>query len=123
MRGCIVRKIATFGLAAAATLGALATTTAPAAAATVRNQTVTPATTEAWNTVTGDAYRCVITADYGWRWEGYCNVYSGRLRTITYCADGSHSTGLWIGARPEAWAVWGNCPGSRWTRVVFQWHS
>nr|BFD94473.1 hypothetical protein KitaXyl93_58330 [Kitasatospora sp. Xyl93] len=123
MRGRIARKIATFGLAATAALGALGTSTLPAAAATAPSRTVDPGAAEDWNTIAADAYRCVITANYGWRWEGRCNVYSGWLRTITYCADGSHSTGLWIGARPEAWAVWGNCPGSRWTRVVFQWHS
>ncbi|MFE4394095.1 MULTISPECIES: hypothetical protein [Streptomycetaceae] len=123
MRGCIARKIVTFGLAATAALGVLGTTALPAAAATVRTQAITPETDTDWNTVETATYRCVITADYGWRWEGTCNVYSGRLRTITYCADGSSSTGLWIGARPQAWAVWGNCPGSSWTRIVFQWHS
>ncbi|MFJ6772234.1 hypothetical protein ACIQOV_14925 [Kitasatospora sp. NPDC091257] len=123
MRGCIARKIATFGLAATAALGALGATALPAAAATTGTRSVTPGAAEAWNTITSEAYHCVITGNYGWRWEGYCNVYSGRLRTITYCADGSHTTGLWIGARPEAWAVWGKCPGSTWTRIVFQWHS
>ncbi|MFJ7905762.1 hypothetical protein [Kitasatospora sp. NPDC096204] len=123
MRGCIARKFAMFGLAATAALGALGTTTLPAAATPGRIRTATPDAIPAWNTVATDTYRCVITGNYGWRWEGRCNVYSGRLRTITYCADGSYSTGLWVGARPEAWAVWGNCPGSTWTRVVFQWHS
>lgn len=125
MRGCIARKIAMFGLVATATLGALGTTTLPAAAATTaaRTRSATPEDTATWNTVASEAYHCVITGDYDWRWEGYCNVYRGWLRTITYCADGSHSTGLWIGARPEAWAVWGKCPGSTWTRIVFQWHS
>lgn len=124
MRGSIARKITTFGLAAAAALGVLGTTALPAAAATTTpHRTVTPAADEDPNTVASDAYRCAVTADYGWRWEGNCHVYSGSLRTITYCADGSHTTGLWIGARPEAWAVWGNCPGSSWARIVFQWHS
>ncbi|MEU3568075.1 hypothetical protein AB0E96_06540 [Kitasatospora sp. NPDC036755] len=123
MRGCITRKIATFGLAATAALGVLGTTAPPAAAATVRTRTATPESTETWNTVASATYHCVITANYGWRWEGHCNVYSGRLRTITYCANGTSTTGLWIGARPEAWAVWGNCSGSTWTRIVFQWHS
>ncbi|MFE4515518.1 hypothetical protein ACFRMQ_15155 [Kitasatospora sp. NPDC056783] len=123
MRGRIARKIATCGLAATAALGAFGTTAQPAAAATTPHQSITPGAAAASNTVASEAYHCVITANYGWRWEGYCNVHSGRLRTITYCADGSHTTGLWIGARPNAWAVWGNCPGSTWTRVVFQWHS
>ncbi|WP_316524800.1 hypothetical protein [Kitasatospora brasiliensis] len=123
MRGCIARKIATFGLAAAAAFGVLGTTTLPAAAATAPHQTITPGAAAVSNTVASEAYHCVITANYGWRWEGYCYVYSGQLRTITYCADGSHTTGLWIGARSQAWSVWGNCPGSRWTKIVFQWHS
>ena len=109
MRGCIARKIATFGMAAAAALGMLGTATLPAAAAPAH--------------VAAAPYHCVITANYGWRWEGYCNVYSGQLRTITYCANGNYTVGLWIGARPAAWAVWGNCPGSAWTKIVFQWHS
>ncbi|MFI2606742.1 hypothetical protein [Kitasatospora sp. NPDC018619] len=123
MRGHITRKIAAFGLAATAALGVLGATTTPAAAATEQARTIAPEDTEIWTTVAGAAYHCVITANYGWRWEGSCNVYSGQLRTVTYCADGSHTTGLWIGARPQAWAVWGNCPGSTWTRVVFQWRS
>ncbi|WP_030234219.1 hypothetical protein [Streptomyces sp. NRRL S-350] len=123
MRGRIARKTATFGLAAVAALGALGATTLPAAAAPAPDQTVTPGAVAASNTVAASPYHCVITANYGWRWEGYCNVYSGQLRTITYCANGSHTTGLWIGARPQAWDVWGNCPGSSWTKIVFQWHS
>ncbi|MBV2156294.1 hypothetical protein [Kitasatospora sp. SUK 42] len=123
MRGCIARKIATFGMAAAAALGLLGTATLPAAAASVHHQIVTPGAAAASPTIDAAAYHCVITANYGWRWEGYCNVYSGRLRTITYCANGKYSVGLWIGARQQAWAVWGNCPGSTWTKIVFQWHS
>ncbi|MFJ2862284.1 hypothetical protein [Kitasatospora sp. NPDC087314] len=118
MRGRISRKIATFGVAAAATLGVLGTTTLPAAAAPATDQTITAGATGA--SASAASYHCVITADYGWRWVGYCNVYSGELRTITYCANGSHTTGLWIGARPQAWDVWGNCPGSSWTKIVFQ---
>ncbi|MFJ9604994.1 hypothetical protein ACIRS1_01395 [Kitasatospora sp. NPDC101176] len=139
MRGCIARMTAVFGTAAAAVLGVLGTTAPPATALTAgalsatavpTGTTATTATTadrtlttEALATspgVTAASYRCVITADYGWRWEGRCNVYSGQLRTVTYCADGSHTTGLWIGARPQAWDVWGNCPGSSWTRILFQ---
>ncbi|MFJ9691004.1 hypothetical protein [Kitasatospora sp. NPDC101183] len=125
MRGCITRKLATLGMAATAALGVLGTTTLPATAApaverTTADQTVTPGTIGASPEVAAASYHCVITADYGWRWEGYCNVYSGELRTITYCADGTNTVGLWIGARPEAWDVWGNCPGSSWTRIVFQ---
>ncbi|WP_224282473.1 hypothetical protein [Streptomyces sp. LS1784] len=124
MRGCIARKIATLGLATVAALSALGTTAQPAAAAaTIQDQTVTPGTAAASNTIAAEAYRCAITANYGWHWEGYCYVYSGQLRTITYCADGSHTTGLWIGARPQAWSVWGKCPGSTWTKIVFQWRS
>ncbi|GHF33940.1 hypothetical protein GCM10018790_09540 [Kitasatospora xanthocidica] len=108
-------------MATAAALGVLGTTTLPAAAAPAPDQSVTPAAVAASNTVAASPYRCAITANYGWRWEGYCYVYSGQLRTITYCADGTHSTGLWIGARPQAWDVWGNCPGSSWTKIVFQW--
>ncbi|MEV7923778.1 hypothetical protein [Kitasatospora sp. NPDC088264] len=121
MRGRIARKIATFGAAAAATLGVLGTTTLPAAAApTVADQTITANAIGASPEVAAASYHCVITANYGWRWEGYCNVYSGELRTITYCANGTSTTGLWIGARSQAWDVWGNCPGSTWTRIVFQ---
>ncbi|MFJ4593016.1 MULTISPECIES: hypothetical protein [unclassified Kitasatospora] len=121
MRGRIARKIATFGAAAAATLGVLGTTTLPAAAApTVADQTITANAIGASPEVASASYHCVITANYGWRWEGYCNVYSGELRTITYCANGTSTTGLWIGARSQAWDVWGNCPGSTWTRIVFQ---
>ncbi|MER7752151.1 hypothetical protein [Kitasatospora sp. NPDC097643] len=121
MRGRITRKIATFGMTAAAALGVLGTTTLPAAAAPAAvDQSITAAAAAASPAVAAASYHCVITHDYGWRWEGYCNVYSGELRTITYCADGSHTTGLWIGARPQAWDVWGNCPGSSWTRIVFQ---
>ncbi|MBO1420004.1 hypothetical protein [Streptomyces sp. FH025] len=123
MRGCITRKIAGFGMAAAAALGLLGTATPPAAAASGHHRIVTPGAAAAWPSITATGYHCVITANYGWRWEGYCNVYSGQLRTITYCANGTYSVGLWIGARPQAWAVWGNCPGSTWTKVVFQWHS
>ncbi|MQS15069.1 hypothetical protein F7Q99_23090 [Streptomyces kaniharaensis] len=119
MRGCIARKIAAFGVAAAATLGVLGTTTLPAAADPIADHTVIAGQSVGKHSITA-SYHCVITADYGWRWEGECNVYSGQLRTITYCADGSHTTGLWIGARPQAWDVWGNCPGSSWTRIVFQ---
>ncbi|MFJ1931266.1 hypothetical protein ACIOGZ_01130 [Kitasatospora sp. NPDC088160] len=121
MRGRIARKIATFGAAAAATLGVLGTTTLPAAAApTVADQTITANAIGASPEVAAASYHCVITANYGWRWEGYCNVYSGELRTITYCANGTSTTGLWIGARSQAWDVWGNCPGSTWTKIVFQ---
>ncbi|MBV6697210.1 hypothetical protein KV557_08755 [Kitasatospora aureofaciens] len=120
MSGCIARKIATFGVTAAAALGVLGTTTLPAAAEPATDQTVIAGASAALPSVATASYHCVITANYGWRWEGYCNVYSGEMRTITYCADGSHTTGLWIGARPEAWDVWGNCPGSTWTRIVFQ---
>ncbi|MEV6975918.1 hypothetical protein [Kitasatospora sp. NPDC093806] len=126
MTGCITRNIAKLGMVAAATLGVLGTTTLPAAAVTLptgaaAGTTVITAKQAATTPVAITAsYRCVITADYGWRWEGNCRIYSGELRTITYCANGTSSTGLWIGARPEPWAVWGNCPGSSWTRIVFQ---
>ncbi|MFD5461298.1 hypothetical protein ACFWIQ_00530 [Kitasatospora sp. NPDC127059] len=123
MRGCIARKIAMFGMAGAAALGMLGTATLPAAAAPAADQTITSGAAASSPEVTATGYHCVITANYGWRWEGYCNVYSGQLRTITYCANGTSSVGLWIGARPQAWDVWGNCPGSTWTKVVFQWHS
>ncbi|MER7845256.1 hypothetical protein ABTZ03_15065 [Kitasatospora sp. NPDC096077] len=123
MRGCIARKIATFGMAVTAALGVLGTATLPAAAAPAADPTITPDIVAASPHIDATGYHCVITANYGWRWEGYCNVYSGQLRTITYCANGTSSVGLWIGARPEAWDVWGNCPGSTWTKVVFQWHS
>ena len=123
MRGCSAVEIATFGMAAAAALGLLGTATLPAAAAPADDQTITPSAAAASPHVAAAPYHCVITANYGWRWEGYCNVYSGQLRTITYCANGNYTVGLWIGARPAAWAVWGNCPGSAWTKIVFQWHS
>ncbi|MGW6915273.1 hypothetical protein ACWGB8_15865 [Kitasatospora sp. NPDC054939] len=123
MSGRIAHHVARFGLAAAAALGAIGATTLPATATTL------PAPAPAAGEIVAGAadaqavaasYRCVITANHGWRWEGNCRIYSGELRTITYCANGTSSTGLWIGARPEPWAVWGNCPGSTWTRVVFQ---
>ncbi|MFD0398169.1 hypothetical protein ACFVHI_08810 [Kitasatospora sp. NPDC127121] len=124
MRGRIARKIATFGMAAAAALGVLGTTALPAAAAptaaAAADQTITAGAIGASPEVAAASYHCVITADYGWRWVGYCNVYSGELRTITYCANGTSTTGLWIGARSQAWDVWGNCPGSSWTKIVFQ---
>ncbi|MGW2250480.1 hypothetical protein ACWCXH_09795 [Kitasatospora sp. NPDC001660] len=119
MSGCIARKIATFGVAAAAALGILGTTALPAAAAPAADQTITAGPNAPTSAITA-SYHCVITADYGWRWVGKCNIYSGELRTITYCANGTYTVGLWIGARPAAWDVWGNCPGSSWTRIVFQ---
>ncbi|MEE1787521.1 hypothetical protein PUR71_32140 [Streptomyces sp. SP17BM10] len=119
MPGRIARKITTFGAAATAALGILGTTTLPAAAEPAADQTITATPNAATDAATA-SYHCVITANYGWRWEGKCNVYSGELRTITYCANGTSSTGLWIGARPAAWDVWGNCPNSTWTRVLFQ---
>ncbi|MFF1907078.1 hypothetical protein [Kitasatospora sp. NPDC058218] len=120
MSGCIARNIAKFGMVAAAALGALGTTTLPAVAApTVADQSISAGSGASAQAVTA-SYRCVITADYGWRWEGNCRIYSGELRTITYCANGTSTTGLWIGARTEPWAVWGNCPNSSWTRIVFQ---
>ncbi|MEV7024127.1 hypothetical protein [Kitasatospora sp. NPDC093558] len=119
MSGCIARKIAAFGAATVAALGILGTTALPAAAEPAADRTITAGPNAATDAITA-SYHCVITADYGWRWEGKCNIYSGELRTITYCANGTSSTGLWIGARPEAWDVWGNCPNSTWTRVLFQ---
>ncbi|MEU8510114.1 hypothetical protein AB0C76_00815 [Kitasatospora sp. NPDC048722] len=120
MPGRIARKITTFGAAAAAALGILGTTTLPATADAAADQTITAGPNAAAADAVTASYHCVITANYGWRWEGKCNIYSGELRTITYCANGTSSTGLWIGARPAAWDVWGNCPNSTWTRVLFQ---
>ncbi|WP_327682701.1 hypothetical protein [Kitasatospora sp. NBC_00458] len=131
MTGRTARNIAKLGMAALAALGVLGTTALPAAARPAApapaperpraaDQTITAGSGVASPTAITASYRCVITADYGWRWEGNCRIYSGELRTITYCANGTSSTGLWIGARPEPWAVWGNCPGSSWTRIAFQ---
>ncbi|MFF2044906.1 hypothetical protein ACFVVX_31280 [Kitasatospora sp. NPDC058170] len=120
MSGCIARNVAKFGMVAAAALGALGATTLPAAGAPAADQTITAGSGIAWPTAVTASYNCVITADYGWRWEGNCRIYSGELRTITYCANGTSSTGLWIGARSQPWAVWGNCPGSSWTHIDFQ---
>ncbi|MEE1824618.1 hypothetical protein [Streptomyces sp. BE20] len=131
MTGCIARNIARLGMVAAAALGVLGTTTLPATAgptahapaaeqARAADQTITAGSGVASPAAITASYHCVITADYGWRWEGNCRIYSGELRTITYCANGTSSTGLWIGARTEPWAVWGNCPGSSWTRIAFQ---
>ncbi|MEU6232757.1 hypothetical protein [Kitasatospora sp. NPDC047058] len=138
MSGRIARNIVRLGTAAAAALGVLGTTALPAAAAAPADQRASAhrSTSAGQSISVGQSisagpgiapaaavtasYHCTITANYGWRWEGSCRIYSGELRTITYCANGTSSTGLWIGARPEPWAVWGNCPGSRWTRVVFQ---
>ncbi|MFJ9952314.1 hypothetical protein [Kitasatospora sp. NPDC091207] len=120
MSGCIARNIAKFGMVAAAALGAVGATALPTVAApAAAEQSITAGSALSAQAVTA-SYRCVITADYGWRWEGNCRIYSGELRTITYCANGTSTTGLWIGARSEPWAVWGNCPGSSWTRIVFQ---
>ncbi|MFC5663399.1 hypothetical protein ACFP3U_10460 [Kitasatospora misakiensis] len=126
MTGCIARTFAKLGTVAVAALGVLGATALPATAdttdttATSTEPTVTtvrPGTAPV--AITAD-YKCTITADYGWRWEGNCRIASGELRTITYCANGTSSTGLWIGARPEPWAVWGNCPNSSWTRIRFE---
>lgn len=96
MPGHVARKITMFGAAATAALGILGTTPLPAAAEPAADQTITAGPTSA-DAVTA-SYHCVITANYGWRWEGKCTIYSGELRTITYCANGTSSTGLWIGA-------------------------
>ncbi|TYC77464.1 hypothetical protein [Streptomyces sp. CB01881] len=121
MSGCIARNTARLGMVAAAALGVLGTTTLPAgAAAPAADQSISAGSAAAAPAAVTASYHCTITADYGWRWEGNCRIYSGQLRTITYCANGTSTTGLWIGARPEPWAVWGNCPGSSWTRIVFQ---
>ncbi|MEU1420283.1 hypothetical protein [Kitasatospora sp. NPDC005751] len=120
MSGCIARNIAKFGMVAAAALGAVGATTLPASAAPAAgDQSISAGPGASAEAVTA-SYRCTITADYGWRWEGNCRIYSGELRTITYCANGTSTTGLWIGARTQPWAVWGNCPGSSWTRIAFQ---
>ncbi|MFE2721186.1 hypothetical protein [Kitasatospora sp. NPDC059327] len=120
MSGCIARNIVKVGMVAAAALGAVGATALPTVAApAATEQSITAGSALSAQAVTA-SYRCVITADYGWRWEGNCRIYSGELRTITYCSNGTSTTGLWIGARPEPWAVWGNCPGSSWTRIVFQ---
>ncbi|MFI6843888.1 hypothetical protein OG535_31230 [Kitasatospora sp. NBC_00085] len=121
MSGCIARNIARLGMVAAAALGVLGTTTLPSAAATpAADQSISAGSGVASPEAITASYHCTITADYGWRWEGNCRIYSGELRTITYCANGTSTTGLWIGARSQPWAVWGNCPGSSWTRIVFQ---
>ncbi|MFD0273034.1 hypothetical protein ACFVHB_03860 [Kitasatospora sp. NPDC127111] len=121
MSGRIARNIAELGMVATAALGVLGTTTLPAAAAApAADQSISAGSGIAQPEAVAASYHCTITADYGWRWEGSCRIYSGELRTITYCANGTSSTGLWIGARPQPWAVWGNCPGSSWTRILFQ---
>ncbi|MEV7780256.1 hypothetical protein [Kitasatospora sp. NPDC088351] len=120
MSGCIARTFTKLGVVAVAALGVLGTTALPATAEPVPDQSITAGSGVTTADAIAASYHCVITANYGWRWEGNCTIYSGELRTITYCANGTSTTGLWIGARPQPWAVWGNCPGSSWTRIAFQ---
>lgn len=106
------------GVTVAALAGLLLLTMAPASAAGADQafsgvQSAPVSSTEA-------SWDCVITADYGWRWEGSCQGYSGELRTITYCANGTSTVGAWIQARPAPWFVYGNCSGSSWTGIDFQ---
>ncbi len=54
------------------------------------------------------------------RWEGYCTVYAGELRTITYCDNGREYVGDWIYVRPEPWFVYGDCAGARATDVLYE---
>ncbi|MEU4801699.1 hypothetical protein [Actinosynnema sp. NPDC023587] len=112
-----VLRAGKFASVAAVLAGSAMLTAAPASASPNAEAQARPAAQAAAPEASWD---CTITAYLGWRWEGWCTGYSGELRTITYCANGTSSTGDWIQPRPAAWFVYGNCSGSTVTSVDFQ---
>lgn len=111
------RRLAKTGLVAAALVGSLLTFALPATAAPDGIQTFHPnAVTDVRGTNCGHPQ---LSADGTW-WEEYCDVYSGQLRTITYCADGTTRIGDWVG--PGHWRLYGYCyeSGSTVAGVAYQ---
>jgi hypothetical protein len=114
-----VSMIAKAGMIAAALMGTLFFMASPASAAPSTSTTGAAQETSASVPVPA-VWDCYDIAYQGDRWTGWCQVYSGEMRTITYCANGRVAYGAWIYARPEPWFVYGDCPGSRVTAVVEQ---
>ncbi|WP_117214177.1 hypothetical protein, partial [Allorhizocola rhizosphaerae] len=67
------------------------------------------------------SYYCYDFVNHGNRWTGYCRVYSGEIRTITYCSNSAYnSVGAWIGPRTQPWFVYGDCGPSSVVNIGIQ---